>query len=163
MRRAARPGINPLAAVLALAVAAWALPGIAAADYRCPKVQLETGDDGQTAVRLLEAELPKGHRFYALTMASRALGPDDWLAITADRQSAAPRYLVPLGQHWLYLVTTPGAWPGRNAYAIKPPSVEDTKGAKFFHGPAPRWLELENEPDPLPGLPKAARVCSLEW
>lgn len=156
MHRAVRYGLNAL--LVAVGVA-WTLP--ASGDNPCPRVQIERLDDGRNLVRLLEADIPKGHRLYALAMASRDLDPDEWKVLTPDKQSADSRYLSPLEGGWLYLITTPEKWTGREAYAIKPPPEEDTKGAGFFHGPPPRWLELETEP--LPGLPKAARVCSLEW
>lgn len=154
--------------MLALAVAAWlwtqpvpsgGLPAAMATAYDCPKVQLERQSDSLTVLRVLEAEIPEGYTLYALAAESRDAEPADWKDVSADKQSAEPRYLAPLGRGWLYLVAMPTEWPGRNAIAAPREDGGDSKGAGYAHGPAPRWLE----PDRLPGLPETAQVCSLEW
>jgi hypothetical protein len=164
----ARRGLETLAAALLAALAAWpwskpapsaGLRAATAAAYDCPKVQLERKSDSLTALRVLEAEIPQGYTLYALAAESRSPEPATWKQVSADTQSAEPSYLAPLGQGWLYLVALPAAWPDWDAIALPSEEGGDAKGAGYVHGPAPRWLE----PDRLPGLPAAARVCSLEW
>ena len=130
----------------------------AASKFDCPKAQLEPEGD-KTWMRLLEVDAPPGHAVYAFASTQHNAQAEQWVALLPDTETGEPRYLAPLAGGWIYVITTPAAWPSLARHAIAPPAEGDAKSAGYIHGPEPHWLE----PDSLPGLPGDARVCALEW